>query len=229
MLMKVLGYKKSTLLILLCLIAWNGFSQFKYKHRNTRIQNEFRYGPRIGLQQTNMFFKKADQEYEAKGILGYNAGFMMEYTIQEIVALQTGLVFVTGGTKASTVQNRDVIQNNINLNYLRVPFFIVPRFEQNEYTIFVAFGAYAGYGINGKESAVGDTAYSSKITFQETSGQVTKHRFDFGLNVGGGVEYNNFQFAINYSLGLYNITTTPNIINNKILMFTIGYMFGGKY
>jgi hypothetical protein len=225
--------KKYLLLTLLSSVFsfTDGFSQFqKYKHRNTMIHNEARFGIRVGIEKANMFLKNYDQEYVTHSIFGLHGGLMAEYIIQEVVALQTGITYFEAGTESSDMQNRKPVLLNVKMKGVQVPFYIQPRFDQDDFTIIGLFGAYFSYNLTGHEEKSGagaDTIYSSAISFNATSGQYIQSRIDYGLSIGGGIEYNHFIFGVNYNFGLRNLTSTPSIANNKILCFSLSYMFGG--
>jgi hypothetical protein len=55
--------------------------------------------------------------------------------------------------------------------------------------------------------------------------------FDFGLNVGAGVEINRFLVSVHYELGLANlapVTTDNTEVKTRVIGISLAYLLGGK-
>ena len=216
-----------TLVMLLSFSVVSG--QKRYKCRNTLINNEFRVGARAGFELANMYLKKYDTQYETSPVFGLHGGLMAEYIVQEVISFQAGISYFEAGTEARDELNVDPTYLNIKMKGVQLPLLIQPRFSKDGIIIFGSFGGYLGYHFSGSEQMSGagaDSTYSSAISFSSASGQYVHRHIDFGLSAGGGMEYNNVIIGAFYNFGLVNITSAPSIANNKILGFSVAYMFG---
>ena len=184
----------------------------------------FRVGPYAGLSLSKMFLKKNALEYVAGNVVGATGGVLAEYVFGDVVALQSGALFTQAGTSSEVTIDRQLHNATAHLQYIHIPLMLAPRFEQDQVTIHLNFGGFAGYSIGGTEkyTIAGETQYSSAAF----SGNITYRKVDVGLCIGGGLEYERIMFIFNYKYGLANVARLPDIMNNKIITFSVGYMFG---
>ncbi|MEO6540120.1 MAG: outer membrane beta-barrel protein, partial [Ferruginibacter sp.] len=117
---------------------------------------------------------------------------------------------------------------------------------EKQSSVFFHAGPYAAVGIGGKSkseskfgplmaSSTKDIQFSNDDPFtseEEDAGYNKLKRFDFGLNFGGGFQFNRVILKANYGLGLAKINSTEsnNNANDKnkyrTLSFSVGIPLG---
>jgi hypothetical protein len=179
----------------------------------------------------------------------FNVGLMGRVSLAPMFSLESGLLFTGQGSKAETYFNggTDYIKSRFNPLYIQVPLNAVVKIPlQKKSSIFFDAGPYVALGVAGKstrESKIG-ALYStseSNIEFnnddpftsqQEDAGYNKLKRFDYGINFGGGFQFQHVILKANYGLGLAKINSTEgdNTVNDKnkyrTLSFSLGIPFG---
>lgn len=121
------------------------------------------------------------------------------------------------------------------LSYIEIPLNVGGRFKIGDNTkVFIMAGPYIGIGIVGKIK--GDAnASASQREFDVRWGTDAKtsdfRRIDYGFNVANGVEIDNILIGVQYGIGLADISPEAEDefkITNRVLSFSVGYLFGGK-
>ncbi len=179
----------------------------------------------------------------------FNVGFLGRVEITEMFNLESGLLFTGHGSKAETYFNggNDYVKTRFRSYYLEVPLNAVVKIPvDNGSALFFNAGPYVAMGIAGKsisESKFGPfyTSSSENIDFsnddpftseEEDAGYNKLKRFDFGLNFGGGFQFQHLIFKANFGLGLAKINSTEsnNTANDKnkyrTLSFSVGIPLG---
>jgi hypothetical protein len=180
-----------------------------------------RWGIKIGL---NM----AKESYEDSGIslnldnkAGLLAGVIYEYSLSEQLYFGSGLLFSQKGGKIEDGDSKITE----TLNYIDIPFNLVFKADLKGPKLLVEAGPQIGVGISGKDKyEYMGASENEDIEFGSDEDQLK--RFDFGLNLGGGVEYDNFQLKVNYVIGLSDISNFDDgSVKNKVLGISLSYFF----
>ena len=179
--------------------------------------------------------KTNDGQTEKNNILTtFNVGFMSRFDLSKIFDLESGLLLTGRGSKAETYFNgsSDYVKSTFNPVYIEVPLNAVVRvpLAMGSHLFFHA-GPYIAIGIAGKskmESRVGPlvSTSSSAIKFSNDDPFTSKQddaaydklkRFDFGMNLGGGLQFKHLILKANYGLGFSKINSTEsnNTVNDK--------------
>jgi hypothetical protein len=182
--------------------------------------------------------KTNDGQTEKNNILpSFNAGILGRLDLAPMFALESGALLTGHGAKAETYfTNGNYTKSKFNPLYIQVPLNAVVKIplgstKDSKSNVFFNAGPYAAIGIGGKsktESKVGPLMSSSEKTIQfsnddpftsqeEDAGYNKLKRFDFGLNFGGGFQFDHFIIKANYGLGLAKINSTEsnNTANDK--------------
>lgn len=178
--------------------------------------------------------KTNDGQTEKNNILPtFNVGILGRLELDPMFNLESGLLLTGRGSKAETYfNNGNYTKSKFNPLYIEVPLNAVVKIPlQNKSNIFFNAGPYAAIGIGGKsktESKIGPFLSTSEksIKFsnddpftsqEEDAGYNKLKRFDFGLNFGGGFQFDHFIIKANYGLGLAKINSTEsnNTANDK--------------
>ena len=187
--------------------------------------------------------KTNDGQTEKNNILpSFNVGLMGRLPITSMFSLESGALLTGHGSKAETYFNggADYIKTKFNPLYIQVPLNAVIKIPlQKGSSVFFNAGPYAAIGIGGKsrsESKFGPllASYTKNIEFsnddpftsnEEDAGYNKLKRFDFGLNFGGGFQFEHFIIKANYGLGLAKINSTESNNNandkNKYRTFSL--------
>ncbi|HVZ97438.1 MAG TPA: porin family protein [Chitinophagaceae bacterium] len=159
----------------------------------------------------------------------FNAGVLGRFGISSPVDLESGLIFEGRGAKANTyfgdTYDDNYIKTKFNPLYLEVPLNLVLRFPiEKDANLFVHVGPYAAMGIAGKSTSetkiAGATSNSSSsikfsnddpFTSQQDDAAYDKlKRFDFGFNIGGGLDLGKIILRANYGYGFAKINSTQS-------------------
>ncbi|HUZ59177.1 MAG TPA: porin family protein [Hanamia sp.] len=181
----------------------------------------------------------------------FNAGIMARSNKTEPIALEAGLLIEGKGAKANSYltssTNDNYVKASFNPLYLELPVNFVLRLPlTHRNNIFINAGPYVAMGIGGKTkietSFLGDKSSStSTIQFnnddpttsqQEEASYDKLKRFDYGINVGAGIDLRKILLKVNYGYGLskINSTQTDNSSNDKnkyrIVSISLGIPLG---
>jgi len=175
--------------------------------------------------------KTEDGQVEKNNVLpSFNAGIMGRFGLSSMFDLESGVLVTGKGSKAETYFNggNDYVKSRFNPIYIEVPLNAVVKIPVTKGAgLFFHAGPYAAIGVAGKssgETKIGPlmSTSSSSIKFsdddpftsqQEDAAYNKLKRFDFGLNLGGGVEFNHLILKANFGLGLTKINSTES--NNE--------------
>jgi hypothetical protein len=195
--------------------------------------------------------KTNDGQTEDNNILpSFNVGVLGRLPLADVFSLESGVLLTGRGSKAETYFNgtSNYVKTKFNPLYLEVPLNAVVKIPlgAKESSVFFNAGPYAAMGIAGKSkrdskilgitsSETSDIKFSNDDPFtseEEDAAYDRLKRFDFGLNFGGGFQFQHFIIKANYGLGLAKINSTEsnNNANDKnkyrTLSFSVGIPLG---
>ena len=215
--------KKFLFLFALCLVC------------NLFASAQTRIGIRGGLQLADMRNQPDDRTNltdETKMLFGYQVGVVLDYSFNNVLFFQPGLLLNSKGSKV-------IIRNNLlnttttiknNPMYAELPLLFGVRFGLQNFKLFGMAGPYLAYGFAGKnyfklESPIPASNQESESSIKwgdktSLSDPRDLRPFDMGLTVSAGVEMNNLQIGAFYSPGFVNIS--PEGSGGKLYNTTIG-------
>lgn len=191
--------------------------------------------------------KTNDGQTEKNNILpSFNVGILGRLPVADMFSIESGLLLTGRGSKAETYFNggNDYVKSRFNPLYLEVPLNAVVKipFGAKETNVFFNAGPYVAMGIGGKSrrdskfgplvsSSTSNIQFSNDDPFtsqQEDARYDRLKRFDFGLNFGGGLQFQHVIFKVNYGLGLAKINSTQsdNTANDKNKYRTLSFSVG---
>ena len=206
-----------------------------------------------GVNLANITQNNAGETSDNNMLTTFNAGVLGRFGISKVFDLETGLLFTGRGSKTETYfsgnTDDNYIKSKFNPYYLELPLNAVIKFPfdaKGTNSFFVHAGPYAAMGIAGKSKIeskfVGLTSTATNtIQFnnddpstseQEDATYDKLKRFDFGANIGAGVDLGSVILKANYGLGFtkINSTETNNSDNDKdkyrTLSFSVGIPLG---
>jgi len=159
-------------------------------------------------------------------IPGFQLGVIAETKINEVFAIQPGLLFGQIRAKEKFSQGRNDgktfdCYNKRNINFLQVPVNFQYNFDLNGATVYLQAGPYLGFMLGGKEKwkrfenwqdndpKKGDR----KIKFGKSPDNYDPQKetytdskpLDLGLGIGLGLKASNVQLGFNYNIGINNV------------------------
>lgn len=171
-------------------------------HHTTNYDKDIYYGLRLGMAITSV--SSDNNNLNANGSktginLGVAAGFLLSPDAP--VYLESGLYYVgKGGNGKNTKNTYKDTRFSYNLNYIEVPVLIKYNVEL-DYDICLQplAGGYFAYGVGGKFKNYGDREIDD--SFSDNAFK----RFDAGLRIGCGLQYQVIYAELAYEFGLTNI------------------------
>lgn len=183
-----------------------------------RSYTDVYYGLRIGaaFATVNSDDKYLDGGSAKTGLnVGFVAGFQLDY--HSPLYLETGLSYVEKGGKGQY----DGMKFSYSLNYLEAPLVMKYIYDVDRaFSIQPFIGGYLAVGVAGKMKDFNHRqAYSS---FEDEGFQ----RFDGGIRVGCGVQYDFMYAELGYDFGLSNVSHDYfDTAHTGTLYATIGFNF----
>ncbi len=189
--------KKLILSIMTILLSIPAMAQSYMTTEDYKKEYLYYYGLRLGM---NLSTVSSDDSYLDGGDIqaGLNIGALVGFQLspQAPVYLESGLFYTEKGGKGKN-QGKKFIYN---LNYLEVPVVIKYKFDvDGDFSVHPFAGGYMAWGIGGRIKNYGDR--ETYKTFCEDNFK----RFDGGIRLGCGFEYQILYGEMAYDLGIANI------------------------
>lgn len=159
---------------------------------------------RGGLNSSTMIVKDKTLNIDNRMHRTGHFGGALEIPIKDWFSLEAGVQYIQKGMN----YNYNGQDFNIRLDYLDIPLSAKGTYAIDMFNLYGILGLY--------------------LDFELQSDQQLK-KFDYGLNIGGGIEYYRFQLGCTYGLGLRNIAyynANETSIKNKVLGISLGFRFG---
>lgn len=189
--------KKLILSIMTIVLSIPAMAQSNMTTEDYKKEYLYYYGLRLGI---NLSTVSSDDSYLDGGDIqaGLNIGALVGFQLspQAPVYLESGLFYTEKGGKGKN-QGKKFIYN---LNYLEVPVVIKYKFDvDGDFSVHPFAGGYMAWGIGGRIKNYGDR--ETYKTFCEDNFK----RFDGGIRLGCGFEYQILYGEMAYDLGIANI------------------------
>ena len=141
-------------------------------------------------------------------IPGFLLGPVVEFQINNIISIESGLNYTTKGLKYiidQTIEWKSLAR--MNIAYLDIPLSIKASLPFRDIIIFGKGGGYIAEVLFGdiltKQDINGVYGTWQKIVWGNQDDAF--RRFDYGLSLGFGLKYKCIQLGCNYGIGLANI------------------------
>ena len=183
------------------------------------------FGVKAGLNLANMSLSgEGSDEFDdlKKMLITFQVGGVVEFSLTESVALQSGLMLVGKGFK---LEEGD-IKATTNPIYLQVPVLVLYKGEM----FYVGGGPYVGFGLFGNAKFEDE---SESLNFGNDADDDFAP-LDFGLQLEAGVILNgNIRLGAGYGLGLANAIPKDargddDSAKHGVISINAAYMFGGN-
>src|SRR5690606_2186834 len=132
---------------------------------------------------------------------GFHVGASVEIPINEMISFETGLLLNTKGYNIRRQDETLKIKGRFNLLYIDIPITGKASFDVGKSRYFVSVGPYIGIGLIGNSRIEFSFEDETEIMEEEFEWGYDKEsddlkRFDYGLLIGAGMEFNSFIVAI---------------------------------
>lgn len=189
------------------------------------INAQFRFGVKAGANVSRMNVKQSGIKMDddnSKRRVGYHFGAMMEYSINDMFAIQPELMYINHGTSFKNLYSLE--KARINMNTLQLPVNLKASIGVGKTRLFAYGGPYVSYSMYGKLKGKEDGVRISEELYGKGSDM---KRWDYGVGFGVGVEFKNgITLSVGNQIGLGDIDGAKNNrmrIKNETL--SIGYFF----
>jgi len=197
------------------------------------------YGVKDGLNLSKVFAKDNLGNYneDAMWKTGFHAGATVEFKLNKLWSLETGLLLSTKGYKSMFEDTAfgDFVksESTTSLYYIDIPFNFKAGFTVKNSKFYASLGPYIGFGIYGKEKGEftfqGQTeSFDEPIEWGSDEENDKVRRLDFGFAMGIGLEFKSIQIGFSYHQGLANISAYRQdgaTVRNSVLGLSIAYRF----
>lgn len=212
-------FKKLTLSCILTLLTVSAFS----------IDNKVLLGIKGGMNLST---------YSGDGVnmdskFGFNAGVTIDFAITDKFYILSGLELTTKGGKKEFIDGgifgeeyaNKPIKFTMNPMYLQLPLHVAYKYEMaDDLRIMIEAGPYFAYGVSGKATVKYDGKKEKANIFGTSDYDLNFRRFDFGLGLGAGLEYDRVGIKVGYDFGLVKIKEGAEAKNGNFYV-ALGYHF----
>ena len=215
--------KKLFTFILLAALALPTFAQFNTSRQRSRYNHndtERYYGLRLGLNIASMSSDETNFDMDSRTGLSFGGVYGFQLANHTPLWLEAGLYYSEKGGKTHWVDNMGNSEKvKMRLSYLQLPVVVKYSFDVvDDLYVQPFFGGYFALGIAGQIKEYGERkSYSS---FDEMN------RFDGGLRLGCGVEYQMLYAELGFDFGLTNISKSDfEAVRTRNLFINVGVNF----
>ena len=217
--------KKLFILILAGMMAAPSFAQFntsrsrsRYNHNDT----ESYYGVRLGLTISSMSSDMATLDTDSRTGWSFGAVYGLQLANSTPVWLETGVSYSEKGGE-SKIYDQTLEKITYRMSYLEVPIVIKYGFDiVDDLYIDPFLGGYLALGVGGKTKTY--TRNVDDRTSESSYDYV--NRFDAGLRVGCGLEYQMLYAEVGFNFGIANIGKSDfDAVRNRNLFINVGVNF----
>ncbi len=173
-----------------------------------------------GVNLSNITTSNSGSTEDSHLLTTFNAGIMARSNNAEPIALEAGLLVEGKGAKSSGGSGNTNYDATFNPLYLQLPVNLVIRvpLQTNTSNIFVFGGPYVAMGIAGKSKVKGqilganidntkDIQFTNVDPTDNDQAYSKLKRFDYGVNVGAGIDLGKILLKANYGMGLAKISS----------------------
>jgi len=198
------------------------------------VSNAQNLGVKLGLNISNLTFNpESSGEFLMKP--GLYLGSTIEFPINNSFAISSNLQLTSKGILYKEVGQNYHTTLSLNFIYLEFPVNFKYSYNLGNTTCFSFVGPSVSIGLFGylKERNIYSNSRQTSLEnmdwWDDNSGVNDFSKFDYGINIGTGVNLDPFQIELTYSLGLANILQRSSDDINKIHYHVIGISLGYNF
>ncbi len=187
------------------------------------------FGVQAGITLANEKAKFENTSEKNDSKIGFTAGVLADFPLQENLSFQPSINFTQKGGKS---KENDFGSEKITLNYLEVPLNFVYKVGERGQAYF-GLGPVLSVGLSGKDKFEFEGATEEEdITFGSNEDEDLK-RFEFSGNIlAGYMITDGLSITANYNMGISSIVHSNNNIDaslrNNYFGIRLGYLLSGN-
>ncbi len=208
-----------------------------------------KFGIKGGVNFSNMSTKNIDTNKfvndNRKFLIGYNIGLTAGINFHENFGFEAGLIFNSKGLKYNVLKSeiagiKTELERVKRLHYLDIPVSLKGMYNVSGVQIYGKFGPYISVGLTGKNTTktIVDGKEKGAISkdvewdkeskiFSALNLNFSPKRFDYGLQMGAGVEVGGFLIEGIYKFSLADVDNLDNYQSkHHVLAISVGYNLG---
>jgi hypothetical protein len=178
------------------------------------------FGIKGGINFSNLYTEDVDDN---NVLTSFHAGIFISLPLTSFIAIQPEFLYSRKG--AELVYDNAFAQGTakFRLNYLEVPVLLKLNITEN---LNFQAGPYFAYLI---DADIKNESAGGGLDFQESFNNDDFNKFDYGLAIGAGFDFDTFGFGIRYNYGLANVGkerdfagttyTFPDAKNSNLSLF----------
>ena len=206
---------------------------------------------RFGIQGGLNISKTSGEDYwynSTSSLPAVHFGLVVELSLSKKFFFDTGLLYSVKGFKQSPIAYNysnngsgygsgygtdygsgdypyDIQSTRFSTGYLEIPANLTHKFEiTSKLTLCFHTGPTFSYGLYIKRR--GTKSSTDDYTIHNLD---SKQKYDFGFNLGSGIEFGSINIGVNYNHGLKNLSYSSETRNkNRVFQISVTYMFGKK-
>ena len=186
-------------------------------------------GIKLGINSSDLFFSLEERTSSYKlnkkwdKVTNIQMGVFYKISLLKNIDIQPELYYSESGAKTTGLFWGEKISMKQKLSYLKLPILVKFNFiNLKNINAGIIIGPYFAYNIKSRTIF----SYKNDKTDDDIGDQIKS--IDYGLTIGGNLNYKNIIFDIRFSLGGMNLSADEksyfNIKNNSAV-FLIGYQF----
>ncbi len=187
------------------------------------------FGVQAGITLANEKAKFADESEKSDSKIGFTAGILADFPLQDNLSFQPSLNFTQ---KGASTKDDSFGTEKITLNYLEVPLNLVFKIGERGQAYF-GLGPVLSVGLSGKDKFEFEGSTEEEdITFGSNEDEDLK-RFEFSGNIlAGYMITGGLSITANYNMGISSIVHGDNDLNasirNNYFGIRLGYLLSGN-
>ncbi len=188
-------------------------------------------GLKAGLNLANLYIEDIEEDNGYNMLKGFHAGITIEQAIGNHVAVVSNLLLTSKGITSRSESDfrgeKYVYTTKIDLLYIDMPVQLKLTHDFGNLKLYAMAGPYIGMGLKGgikfKSEGGGETE-ENQFDIEWGDEDRPFKRWDYGLQVGAGVEIGRLQLGAGYQYGLANISMNEEAnVKHRIWSFSVGY------
>jgi hypothetical protein len=170
------------------------------------------FGFKAGMNVDNIKCTFEGVNVDTKSIIGYHAGITGDAQIVGPVYLNVSALYSMKGFEEAGAK--------YHINYVEIPVNFSFKYDIGFNKAFIQAGPYLGIGVSANYTSGGD---KFKINFGDNYDEL--NMIDYGITTGLGFQFEKIQLSGNYSLGLADMGYAGAERKNRVLSFSVAYIF----
>lgn len=154
--------------------------------------------------------------------MGFLVGLTFDYEMENNLYLLTGFDLISKGARKKVLG----VKTKTNPLYFQLPVHAGYKLNiSDEVRVVFSAGPYFAFGVGGKDKVkTGKTVVKNDFFGSEEEGGMK--RFDLGLGLALGLEFDMYKISLGYDFGLSNISySSSHKVKNENVYLTLGRFF----